>query len=79
MIKDNFGCMIHDADIDGIADPRLSKRDVAQTIVDWKTWYVLVFNICASVPNQTFFMFLPLVVQDLENSSMQANIESSYM
>jgi hypothetical protein len=55
---------------------RLTKRDVQETIRDWKTWYVLVFNICASVPNQTFSVFLPLVVQGLGYSALDANLVS---
>jgi hypothetical protein len=43
---------------------------------DWKTWYVLVFNICASVPKQTLSVFLPLIVQGLGNSSLEANLVS---
>ncbi|KAJ4347510.1 hypothetical protein N0V95_005384 [Ascochyta clinopodiicola] len=26
---------------------RLSKRDVKETVTDWKLWYILLFNICA--------------------------------
>ena len=54
--------------------PKLSKRDVKETLRDWKLWYVLVFNICASVPSQSFSVFLPLVVQGLGYSSLQANL-----
>lgn len=53
---------------------QLSRRDVEETIKDWKLWYVLFFNICASVPSQAFSVFLPLVVQGLGYSSLQANL-----
>lgn len=56
---------------------RLTRRDVVETFRDWKLWYVLVFNICASVPSQAFSVFLPLVVQGLGYSSLQANLVSS--
>jgi hypothetical protein len=53
---------------------RLSKRDLIETGKDWKLWYVLVFNICASVPGQAFSVFLPLVVKGLGYASIQANL-----
>ncbi|KAJ4368507.1 hypothetical protein N0V86_009412 [Didymella sp. IMI 355093] len=55
---------------------KLSKRDVKETLRDWKVWYILVFNICASVPSQAFSVFLPLVIQGLGYSSLQANLMS---
>lgn len=76
IIKDNIDSVTLDADDDGVAHSRLSKRDVSDALMDWKTWYVLVFNVCASVPNQTFSVFLPLVVQGLGYSSIQANLVS---
>ncbi|KAH3904308.1 hypothetical protein HBH56_236400 [Parastagonospora nodorum] len=60
----------------GILEDQLTRRDVVETAKDWKTWYVLAFNICASVPNQTFSVFLPLVVRGLGYSSIQANLMS---
>ena len=56
--------------------PRLSKRDVVETIRDWKLWFVLVFNICASVPSTAFSVFLPLVVRGMGFSSLSANLVS---
>ncbi|KAJ8111825.1 hypothetical protein OPT61_g5671 [Boeremia exigua] len=56
--------------------PRLTKRDVKETLRDWKLWFVLICNICASVPSQAFSVFLPLVVQGLGYSSLQANLMS---
>jgi hypothetical protein len=58
---------------------KLSKRDVKETLRDWKLWYVLIFNICASVPSQAFSVFLPLVVQGLGYSSLQANLVCSFL
>jgi hypothetical protein len=55
---------------------RLNKRDVIETIKDWKLWTILVCNICASVPSQAFSVFLPLVVKDLGYASIQANLVS---
>lgn len=68
-IKHNYGD-------DGIEKDRLTKRDAIETAKDWKLWYVLVFNICASVPSQAFSVFLPLVVQGLGYTSIQANLMS---
>jgi len=55
---------------------RLSKQDVVETAKDWKLWYVLFFNICASIPGQAFSVFLPLVVQGLGYTSITANLMS---
>lgn len=57
---------------------RLSKRDISETAKDWKLWYVLFFNICASIPSQAFSVFLPLVVQGLQYTSVQANLVSRF-
>ncbi|OLN87016.1 High-affinity nicotinic acid transporter 1 [Colletotrichum chlorophyti] len=61
---------------DGVEEDRLTVRDFVETARDWKFWYVLMFNICASVPGQAFSVFLPLVVQGLGYSSIQANLMS---
>lgn len=60
----------------GSGEQRLTRRDVVETAKDWKLWYVLVFNICASVPSQAFSVFLPLVVEGLGYSSIEANLVS---
>ena len=44
-------------------DSKITKRDIIETLKDWKLWYVLIFNILASVPPQAFGVFLPLVVK----------------
>jgi hypothetical protein len=77
IIKDNGDYIMHDYGSNGIETDPLTRRDVHETIKDWKTWYVLVFNICASMPNQTFSVFLPLVVQGLGCSSIEANLVNS--
>lgn len=56
---------------------RLSKRDLIETGKDWKLWYVLFFNICASIPGQAFSVFLPMVVKGLGYASIEANLVSS--
>ncbi|KAK1574748.1 major facilitator superfamily transporter [Colletotrichum navitas] len=66
----------HTYDSDGVEQDRLTKRDFVETAKDWKFWYVLAFNICASVPGQAFSVFLPLVVQGLGYSSIEANLMS---
>ncbi|KAK0629242.1 major facilitator superfamily domain-containing protein [Bombardia bombarda] len=49
-------------------------RDVMETIKDWKLWFALVCNICASVPSTALSVFLPLVVEGMGYSSLQANV-----
>ncbi len=59
----------------GVEQDRLTKRDIIETAKDWKLWFVLVFNICASVPTQAFSVFfLPLVLNALGFSSLNANL-----
>ncbi len=58
------------------ANERLSKRDIIETAKDWKLWYVLFFNICASIPGQAFSVFLPLIVKGLGYASITANLVS---
>jgi len=55
---------------------KLTRRDFAETARDWKLWFVLVFNICASVPSTAFSVFLPLVVQAMGYESLRANLMS---
>ncbi|KAK0707927.1 major facilitator superfamily transporter [Lasiosphaeris hirsuta] len=56
--------------------PGITKRDFVETIRDWKLWYVLVCNICASVPSTAFSVFLPLVVQGMGYTALEANLMS---
>jgi hypothetical protein len=74
ILKDHNDYATHNCDTKIKKD--LTMLDASETARDWKTWYVLAFNICASVPNQTFSVFLPLVVQGLGYSSIQANLVS---
>ena len=67
----------YEPDSDGGKERRLTRRDAVETGKDWKLWYLLVFNICASVPSQAFSVFLPLVVEGLGYSSIDANLVSS--
>ncbi|KAK2025017.1 major facilitator superfamily transporter [Colletotrichum zoysiae] len=76
MKADNALFVEHTYDCDGVEEDRLTKRDFVETAKDWKFWYVLAFNICASVPGQAFSVFLPLVVQGLGYSSVEANLMS---
>ena len=62
----------------GVEKDTLTRRDAIETIKDWKLWYVLFFNILASVPGQAFSVFLPLVVKGLGYSSIKANLVSAY-
>lgn len=74
--EDNALYVAHTYSESGVEDDRLTKRDVIETAKDWKLWYILGFNICASIPGQAFSVFLPLVVQGLGYSSIQANLVS---
>ncbi|KAF9880545.1 major facilitator superfamily transporter [Colletotrichum karsti] len=76
MRQENALFVEHTYGQNGIENDRLKKRDFIETFRDWKFWYVLVFNICASVPGQAFSVFLPLVVQGLGYSSIEANLMS---
>lgn len=44
-------------------EAKLTKRDVIEAFGDWKVWWLLVVNICSSVPGMAFSVFLPLVVK----------------
>ena len=71
---DNVMYIQHTYGESGVEKDRLTKRDIVETARDWKLWYVLFFNILASVPGQAFSVFLPLVVAGLGYSSIQANL-----
>lgn len=72
--KDNSASAAHEYSDDGVWKKRLTKRDAIETIKDWKLWFLLVFNICASVPSQAFSVFMPMVVQGMGYSSIEANL-----
>ena len=74
IIKDNAAFVAHNYREDGTEEDKLTKRDVIEGVKDWKLWYVLFFNICASIPGQAFSVFLPLVVEGLGYSSITANL-----
>jgi hypothetical protein len=76
MQRDTALYIQHEYGEDGMERDRLSKRDIIEALKDWKLWFVLVFNICASVPTQAFSVFMPLVVKGLGYSSIQANLVS---
>ena len=56
------------------SDRGLSRSDVIEAISDWKIWYLLVVNICSSVPAVAFTVFLPMVVKGLGFNSVRANL-----
>ncbi|KAL6704438.1 hypothetical protein ACN47E_008182 [Coniothyrium glycines] len=76
IIRDNAPFVVHEYGKEGMERTRLTRRDALETARDWKLWYILMFNICASVPSQAFSVFLPLVVQGLGYSSIHANLMS---
>jgi hypothetical protein len=41
--------------------PAFTQRDMVETAKDWKLWFALAVNLCASVPASAFSVFLPLV------------------
>lgn len=76
MLQDSNTFVSHEYDSNGVERDRLRKIDAIEAAKDWKVWFALVANICASVPNGAFSVFLPLVVQGLGYESLQANIVS---
>lgn len=74
IMQDNALFVTHEHGRDGIPKKRLTKRDIVETAKDWKLWFLLMFNICASVPSQAFSVFLPIVLQGLGYSSIHANL-----
>ena len=52
----------------------LSTADVVDAVTDWKVWYLLVVNICSSVPSVAFTVFLPMIVKGLGFDSVRANL-----
>ncbi|CAH0046229.1 unnamed protein product [Clonostachys solani] len=74
MQRDTALYIRHEYGEDGLEEDRLTRRDIVEALKDWKLWFVLVFNICASVPTQAFSVFMPLVVQGLGYSSIEANL-----
>ena len=56
------------------AGGRLASRDIIETVKDWKIWLVLACNVCVSVPSTAFSVFLPLVVEGLGYSALEANL-----
>lgn len=58
------------------AGGRLAFRDITETVNDWKIWLVLACNVCVSVPSTAFSVFLPLVVEGLGYSALEANLVS---
>ncbi|KAM7184312.1 putative transporter [Naviculisporaceae sp. PSN 640] len=64
-----------DRSLDPDAGP-LAVRDVVEAVKDWKLWVLLACNICASVPSTAFSVFLPLVVQGMGYSALEANLMS---
>jgi hypothetical protein len=79
IFKDNALYVVHEYGSDGLEKDRLTKRDVVETARDWKLWFLLIFNICASVPSQAFSVFLPMVVQGLGYSSINANLVCPFL
>ncbi len=75
---DNVLYIQHSYNESGVEKDTLTRRDAVETVKDWKLWYVLFFNILASVPGQAFSVFLPLVVKGLGYSSIEANLVSAY-
>ncbi|KAK3342218.1 major facilitator superfamily domain-containing protein, partial [Neurospora tetraspora] len=64
-------------DVEEEASGRLvTWREIVETVRDWKLWFLLLCNICASIPSTAFSVFLPLVVEGMGYSALQANLMS---
>ena len=74
MRLDNAAHVRHSDHDHSVGKDRLTRRDVVETAKDWKLWFVLPFNILASVVGQALSVFLPLVVKELGYSSIRANL-----
>lgn len=65
-------------DVEEEASGRLvTWREIVETVRDWKLWFLLLCNICASIPSTAFSVFLPLVVEGMGYSALQANLVRS--
>lgn len=71
ILNDNTLYVAHES---GEKKPQLTRRDVMETAKDWKLWFLIMCNICASVPSQALTVFLPMVVKGLGYSSVRANL-----
>jgi len=56
------------------SDKGLTRLDILQAFTDWKIWYLLIVNICSSIPAIAFSVFLPLVVKGLGLDPIRANL-----
>ncbi|KAI9810485.1 MAG: hypothetical protein M1827_006261 [Pycnora praestabilis] len=56
------------------SDRGLTRTDIVSAITEWKIWYLLVVNICSSIPAMAFSVFCPLVVKGLGFDSIRANL-----
>ena len=54
------------------ADSGLSRQDILSATLDWKIWYLLVVNICSSIPSMAFSVFLPMIVSGLGYGALHA-------
>jgi hypothetical protein len=69
---------VHRMEVDSALSEKskITRRDIIETFKDWKLWYVLIFNILASVPPQAFGVFLPLVVEVFGQFEMNLTIRA---
>lgn len=56
------------------SDKGLTRLDIREAFTDWKIWYLLIINICSSIPAMAFSVFLPLVVKGLGIDPIRANL-----
>jgi len=56
------------------SDKGLNRVDILEAFSDWKIWYLLIINICSSIPAMAFSVFLPLVVKGLGVDPIRANL-----
>ncbi|KAI9891121.1 MAG: hypothetical protein M1814_003320 [Vezdaea aestivalis] len=52
----------------------LTRQDILDAILEWKVWFLLICNICSSIPVVGFTIFLPMVIRGLNFSSAKANL-----
>ncbi|KAJ5875286.1 uncharacterized protein N7473_012633 [Penicillium subrubescens] len=57
-------------------DQKITMRDIKDVFMDWKKLLIIVFNILSVLPVTAFTTFLPLVVQGMGYSGIQATLMS---
>lgn len=65
-------------ELDGslVAGVSITRRDIKDAVTDWKKLVTVIFNILATLPVSAFGTFMPLIVQGLGYTGVQASLMS---